>query len=117
MNMLATMKQNSVIFPSGDHNTFPLIYLLRVKGYRPDITLADKYGYVEPAIVPPRIAEQVTVKGQVNKEAAEQDEATLSKLSDIQVSALGIKTERKDYAKKFGTYSLMVHQPFNIAIS
>ncbi len=46
-NILATLENDSVIFPSGDHNTFPLIYLHRVEKMRPDITIADKYGYIE----------------------------------------------------------------------
>ena len=46
-NILNTLERNAVIFPSGDHNTFPLIYLHRVRKMRPDVTIADKYGYVE----------------------------------------------------------------------
>ena len=46
-NMFASMEKDAVIFPSGDHNTFPLIHFHCVKGMRPDITIADKYGYVE----------------------------------------------------------------------
>ena len=49
-NMLASMLQNAVIFPSGDHNTFPLIYLVLVEGHRSDVTIADKYGYIEPSL-------------------------------------------------------------------
>ncbi len=46
-NLLTTLDKNAVIFPSGDHNTFPLIYFHRVEKKRPDITIGDKYGYVE----------------------------------------------------------------------
>jgi len=46
-NILSTMERGGVIFPSGDHNTFPLIYLHYVEKQRPDIVIADKYGYVE----------------------------------------------------------------------
>ena len=46
-NMLAGMLPNAIIFPSGDHNTFPLIYLIHVEGRRPDVTIADKYGYID----------------------------------------------------------------------
>lgn len=46
-NMLACMLPNALVFPSGDHNTFPLIYLLSVEGLRPDVTVADKYGYID----------------------------------------------------------------------
>lgn len=51
-NILATLEKNAVIFPSGDHNTFPLIYLHHVEGMRPDIEIADKYGYVEARSFP-----------------------------------------------------------------
>lgn len=46
-NLLSTIERDGVIFPSGDHNTFPLIYLHRVERQRPDVTIADKYGYIE----------------------------------------------------------------------
>jgi tetratricopeptide (TPR) repeat protein len=46
-NVLASLEPEAVIFPSGDHNTFPLIYLHRIERSRPDITIADKYGYIE----------------------------------------------------------------------
>lgn len=49
-NMLACMQPKAVLFPSGDHNTFPLIYLIHVEGTRPDVTIADKYGYVDPPL-------------------------------------------------------------------
>ncbi len=46
-NLLACMLPDAIIFPSGDHNTFPLIYLVHVEGMRPDVTIADKYGYID----------------------------------------------------------------------
>jgi len=46
-NILKSLEQNAIIFPSGDHNTFPLIYLHYVENVRPDIVIADKYGYIE----------------------------------------------------------------------
>jgi tetratricopeptide (TPR) repeat protein len=46
-NILACMLPNAMIFPSGDHNTFPLIYLVHVEGLRPDVVIADKYGYID----------------------------------------------------------------------
>lgn len=46
-NMLACMLPNAIIFPSGDHNTFPLLYLIHVEGIRPDVTVGDKYGYID----------------------------------------------------------------------
>lgn len=51
-NLLATVEQDGVIFPSGDHNTFPLIYLKGVERARPDVTIADKYGYIEARSFP-----------------------------------------------------------------
>jgi tetratricopeptide (TPR) repeat protein len=46
-SMLDCMLPNALVFPSGDHNTFPLIYLVEVEGVRPDVRIADKYGYIE----------------------------------------------------------------------
>lgn len=46
-NMLACMLPQAIIFPSGDHNTFPLLYLINVEGVRTDVTVADKYGYID----------------------------------------------------------------------
>ena len=46
-NMLACMLPRGILFPSGDHNTFPLIYLIHVENRRPDVTIADKYGYID----------------------------------------------------------------------
>lgn len=46
-NMLRCMRLNAMIFPSGDHNTFPLLYLIHVEGIRRDVTVADKYGYID----------------------------------------------------------------------
>jgi Tfp pilus assembly protein PilF len=48
--LLMSIPLNAVVFPSSDHNTFPLIYLRFVEGLRPDVTIADKYGYIEPSI-------------------------------------------------------------------
>ena len=49
-NMVNAMLPDSIVFPSGDHNTFPLIYLSLVERVRPDVIIADKYGYIEPAL-------------------------------------------------------------------
>ncbi len=46
-NILNSLEHNAIIIPSGDHNTFPLIYRHFIEGVRPDITIADKYGYIE----------------------------------------------------------------------
>ncbi|MCG3138977.1 MAG: hypothetical protein HJJLKODD_02849 [Phycisphaerae bacterium] len=50
-NLLASLLPNAIIFPSGDHNTFPLIYLTLVENVRPDVTIADKYGFIDPAVL------------------------------------------------------------------
>lgn len=49
-NILDTMLPGALILPSGDHNTFPLIYLVHVLGHRPDVIIADKYGYIDLAL-------------------------------------------------------------------
>jgi len=49
-NLLAGMLPDALVFPSGDHNTFPLVYLVYVEGYRSDVTVADKYGYIDLAL-------------------------------------------------------------------
>ena len=46
-NILESLSPNAILIPSGDHNTFPIIYRHFVEGLRPDVTLADKYGYIE----------------------------------------------------------------------
>jgi len=46
-NMLACMLPRAIVLPSGDHNTFPLLYLIHVEGRRRDVTVADKYGYID----------------------------------------------------------------------
>jgi len=49
-NILKTVAPNAVIFPGGDHNTFPLLYCMVVEHERPDVTVADKYGYIEKSM-------------------------------------------------------------------
>lgn len=50
-NILTTLPEDSIIVPSSDHTTFPLIYLIEVEGLRPDVTIADRYGYIEPDVL------------------------------------------------------------------
>ncbi|MCC7293437.1 MAG: DUF2723 domain-containing protein [Phycisphaerales bacterium] len=52
VNLLNSALPNAMIIPSGDHNTFPLVYLTLVEGQRPDVLLADKYGYLDPELYP-----------------------------------------------------------------
>ncbi len=49
-NLFATLEPDAVYLGSGDHNSFPPIYLQRVLGERPDVLIADKYGYFEESI-------------------------------------------------------------------
>ncbi len=46
-NLLECMLPGAMIFPSGDHDTFPLIYRTYVDNCRPDVLIADKYGYID----------------------------------------------------------------------
>ena len=46
-NILKSLEPDAILIPSGDHNTFPVIYRHYVEGARPDIIIADKYGYIE----------------------------------------------------------------------
>ena len=45
------MLPGAILFPTGDHNTFPVMYLTMVENERPDVTIADKYGYVDAAVI------------------------------------------------------------------
>ncbi|MCK4661141.1 MAG: DUF2723 domain-containing protein, partial [Phycisphaerae bacterium] len=49
-NLLSYMVHDAMVFPSGDHTSFPLVYLVMVEGRRPDVLVADIYGYVNPAL-------------------------------------------------------------------
>ena len=45
-NLLDTMEPNAIFVGSGDHTIFPVVYLQIVEGYRSDVTLSNKYGYI-----------------------------------------------------------------------
>jgi tetratricopeptide (TPR) repeat protein len=49
-NVFESMEPNAIYFPTADHATFPCIYLQAVEGIRPDITIANKYGYPEESV-------------------------------------------------------------------
>jgi tetratricopeptide (TPR) repeat protein len=49
-NQLDTMAENAIFFGSGDYTIFPLTYLLIVEGRRPDVTLGNLYGYIDPKL-------------------------------------------------------------------
>ena len=46
-NVLKTLPPNAVYLPSGDHANFPVLYLQLVEGLRPDVMIADRYGYLD----------------------------------------------------------------------
>lgn len=48
--ILACLERDAILIPSGDHNTFPLLYLIYVAGQRTDVSIADKYGYIDLAL-------------------------------------------------------------------
>jgi len=50
-NILESLKPYAIIIPSADHSTFPLIYLQAVEEVRPDVLIADKYGYIDDRIL------------------------------------------------------------------
>ena len=50
MNILKTLDQDAIYFPTADHATFPVLYLQAVEGTRPDIAIANKYGYPDESV-------------------------------------------------------------------
>jgi Tfp pilus assembly protein PilF len=48
LNVLRTMDEGAVYYPLPDHSIFPVVYLQIVEGLRPDVTVANKYGFPEP---------------------------------------------------------------------
>ena len=49
-NTLLSMDENAIYFPTADHATFPVLYYQAVEGMRPDIALANIYGYPEESL-------------------------------------------------------------------
>lgn len=49
-NLLKTMAQNAIYYGSGDQTLFPALYLQTVEGQRPDILIANPYGYPPPEV-------------------------------------------------------------------
>lgn len=49
-NTLLSLEENAIYFPSADHATFPVIYFQACEGMRPDVTMANKYGYPEESL-------------------------------------------------------------------
>ncbi len=50
-NVLLTLPENAIYIGGGDHTIFPLLYLTVVERKRPDITIANPYGYIDMARV------------------------------------------------------------------
>jgi Flp pilus assembly protein TadD len=46
-NILNQLDENALYIPTADHATFPLLYLQAVEGMRPDVTIGNKYGYID----------------------------------------------------------------------
>jgi hypothetical protein len=51
-NVLGSMAPDAIFIPEADHAAFPALYLQMVEGFRTDITIGRKYGYVDLGIVP-----------------------------------------------------------------
>src|SRR5690606_11875235 len=49
-NILATLAPNAIYFAGSDHANFPVLYLQVVEGERPDVLLANPYGYPRPEV-------------------------------------------------------------------
>jgi len=50
VNLLKTLDQNAIYFPSGDHSVFPVIYLQDVEHVRPDVLIGNRFAYEEPIL-------------------------------------------------------------------
>lgn len=48
--LLDGMEADAVYFGGGDHTVFPAVYLHVVEGRRPDVLLANRYGYPAPEL-------------------------------------------------------------------
>jgi tetratricopeptide (TPR) repeat protein len=49
--LLDTMERNALYFPSSDHSTFAALYWQGVEGHRLDVTIADKFGRLDEALL------------------------------------------------------------------
>ncbi len=50
MALFASLDKDAYYFAAGDHTLFPLLYLQIVENVRPDVTIAARYGYIEPEL-------------------------------------------------------------------
>ena len=46
-NILETLDPDALYFAHGDHSLFPVLYLQIVEGRRPDVVVANRYGFIE----------------------------------------------------------------------
>jgi tetratricopeptide (TPR) repeat protein len=49
-DLLEGMAPGAIYFGGGDHTVFPAVYLQAVEGSRPDVLLANRYGYPAPEV-------------------------------------------------------------------
>lgn len=56
-NLLNCMMPDALVFPYGDYNAFPLVYLQIVEGQRPDVLIASYTGHVRPELYRQRPAD------------------------------------------------------------
>ena len=70
--ILETLPPGAVYIPGTDHANFPVVYLQLVEGRRPDVIVADRYGYLDPALlrrIAPSEEEYRRVRGMRRAEA------------------------------------------------
>lgn len=50
-NLLEQLEPDAILVAGADHLAFPAIYLQHVEGLRPDVALANPYGYLDVALI------------------------------------------------------------------
>lgn len=71
-NILSSLKPNAIYFPTADHVTFPVLYFHAVENVRPDIVIANKYGYPEESLYKDMPEEQRAGFRKIPNDAEEQ---------------------------------------------
>ncbi len=56
-NILSSLPENAVFIPEADHAVFPVMYMQDVEGFRTDVLLGRRYGYVSWDLAPGMDAE------------------------------------------------------------
>ncbi len=74
LNILNSLDEDAIYFPTADHATFPALYLQAVEGVRPDVTIANKYGYPEESVYADM---PVEIRNQFGKIPTEGEEAVI----------------------------------------